>query len=343
MLNKFLISVWQQPPASLAKWAGRGINTLLDLQHGADRAQTLAAAEQAGIGCIIEPDAANPIKDVGRPGLFGFLQKPDEPENPGHVPTLDATGRKDYLAAAATWKKRYDALDVFPSIKVVGNFNGMILTAARDSIDMSKPPAERVVVKPEYQKFMEACDIVSADWHVINAARTPDKIVPLYRKMMSRLRDWSGGKLMMAFVECAYQQRPEHGRVPVATEMRAEIWSAIILGACGICYFPAKNEGGYIADNTPTDLVAEMTAQNDLIKKAEPWLLGGERTMRVESDVELGATWRLADGTEMTADVRWKDGKWECIVSVPDQTAALRAENARLKQKLANIRTIAAE
>ena len=331
-----LIGVFQQPAQSLAKWFGRGVNTLFDVAEGHDRAATLNAASALGMKAMVSPAPTNPGSEVSHPAFLGWVM-PDEPENWPHVPK-DALGNRDFPKAVVDYVKKYTALKaIAPNVSVFGNFNGSAVTSAQ--LAYNKPTlVDRNILIGEYKDIFKGADWLGGDWYVRNTGRSPDQIGSLTRKMINLMRAWSGGKPMLVFIECGLQGLNKTGAAaPTPAEMRANIWISLILGACGIIYFPAQVGGGFKFDVTPTDLVAEMVLQNQQIKQAEPWLLGGQRTMRVETDLEFGATWRLQDGTEMTADVQWNSAgnKWESVISIPDQTGTLKERLKLAESRLA--------
>lgn len=345
----FVIGVWQQPASSFQKWKTRGCNTLVDFPLGADRKPlstsdrqaAFAVADEIGFRIICDPDPDDYRRDVGHLSLLAWMQKPDEPENWEHVKYKDAAGTRDFVRATADWFSRRSTLNgLAPSVPLFGNFNGTVLTSAWETWPANKPLSERNIIIPEYRLFMSQCDWVSADWHVINFARSPDQIVPLYRKMVERLRDFSGGKRVMAFIEASHQGLAKFptGRAPTRAEMRAEIWTAIICGATGITYFPAKVEGGYVADAMTADLIAEMGWNNIAIASAQEWILNYPRSFTASGDGKnIVSTWKDSSGMGVTANVFWNPAlnTWDTALSIPSELDALRNENKSLKSALA--------
>jgi FtsZ-binding cell division protein ZapB len=328
-LDTVLIGVYEQPATSLQKWADRGINTLVGIAQGQNRLDAFNAATNAKIRVLAAPDPV-PAIDVSIPAFLGWNQ-PDEPENQNHVPNLD------YNAAAEVYVKRFLTLKAAnakaANTPIFGNFNGMVLTAAREA-----PPAVGTwtnIVGPQYRRFFEGVDWLCADWYVRNSGRTPDRILPLISAMMQRLNDWSFGKPSMAFIECSFQGRTEVGSsAPTPSEMRATIWTSLIFGAKGIVYFPAKVGGGFKFDNTTPEIVEEMKRCNSELKLATPYILNGVRTI-TNGAGSASAIWKDSVGRSISASVKFdsvsKTWTTEVDLSALTDVEIAKAEILKLK------------
>ena len=140
---------------------------------------------------------------------------------------------------------------------------------------------DRLKPAPLYKTQMaKAADIVSSDFYPVSVWNRPEWIdfsKPLDPKdnynatgkrlnpgtAIDVLRPWAGGKQQMAYIETSWQGPfPTAAAVGVTpSQLRGEVWDAIIHGAKGITYFPQQVAGGNITDATPANVAAEITRQ----------------------------------------------------------------------------------
>jgi len=248
----FIIGVWYQPTGSFPTWKQRGINTLVGYESESNRTNMddwTGTAVDNRLFMIRQPHA-HIQDDVEEPYLLAWLHH-DEPDI--RKPPTDP----DELAAAyAEWKKADAKKPVF-------------LNVSGGNVLFNRVPEET------YRAYFKSADWVGNDFYPVSGWDNP-KLIPKVGQIVDTLRDWSGGKPQLAFIESA----PEHlawtpRDTPGVTpdQMRGEIWDAVIHGVRGIVYFPQQIGGGFQYDNTPPEVVAEMIRQNRLLAEYAPILM----------------------------------------------------------------------
>jgi hypothetical protein len=109
---------------------------------------------------------------------------------------------------------------------------------------------------------------VAQDVYPVTGWNQP-KLLGVVGAATGTLSSWSN-KPTFAYIETSNQRlfsnsAPEtFERGPTPSEVRAEVWDAIIHGARGIMYFP-QSFNGFRYDATPIDVAAEMSRQNAAI------------------------------------------------------------------------------
>src|SRR5205085_6412266 len=131
--------------------------------------------------------------------------------------------------------------------------------------------------KADYQAMAAGADWVAQDIYPVTGWNSPNDL-KMVGRATSTLRNWVNPNVpTFAYIETSNQRlfagtNPEWGvRGPTPSEMRFEIWDALVHGAKGIMYFP-QSFNGFRFDATPVDLVAEMTKQNTIISSLAPVL-----------------------------------------------------------------------
>ena len=299
----FPVGVFLQPSSSFDIWKSRGVNTVVDFfpdpglsvpQQQDALNQWNTAAVQRGLYMIRAP-RANAVLDVNEKNLLAWSQ-PDEPDFKNIDPAV--------LTATYAALKKVD-----PQRPVYLNVAGSKVMTPSYAGDGTR-----------YKNFAKSADWVANDIYPITAWNHPEWIdfskplnpYDMYNGTGKRLnpgtvidvlRTWSGGKRQMAYIETSWQDLtgPVAGSRGVTPgELRGEVWDAIIHGAKGLTYFPQRvGQTVFSHDNTPANVVAEMTTQDALIKSLGAVLNSGndatDNTVTLNNPL-LEGTWREYGG-----------------------------------------------
>lgn len=286
----FPIGVFAQPQESFAKWKGRGINTILENPSGSDRVSWDSAARSAGLRVIRRPlYENNPAADIGNTNLLAWSHY-DEPDAAGRIFTWTPMFETTY----ASWRS------IDPTRTIFINFAGPDL-----SYFCSHTDTYSTNYASYYPRLIATADWIANDlypcagWlNTDHAPRRGDVTLigePIrILKTDARLRTT---KPQFCFIETS---EIEYGNVagarcPTASEVRAEIWYAIICGVRGLFYFPAVvGVNGFQFDGTPAAIVTEMTNQNATVTQLAPVLQGtvNPPEIGVTAASPLAAGWR---------------------------------------------------
>lgn len=240
-LDFFPIGVWHQPIRSFDEWKQRGINTLVGYEKQSETVsleQWNAEAQKRGFYMVRQP-REKMREDVKEKRLLAWLWT-DEPDLKGIKP-------RKLEKVYAKWKK------ADPNRPVFVNYSGGAVLGWQGN------PGEKV-----YRRFMKSTDWVGSDIYPVTGWNKPGEL-DAPGEVVERLSDWSGGKPQWAFIETGDQELwwlPSDAPGPTADQMRAQIWHSIIAGAKGIVYFTMQIGQPFEFDNTPWNVIQEMTRQN---------------------------------------------------------------------------------
>lgn len=266
----FPIGVWVPPVTDFAKWKDRGVNTVVEVPQGHDVERWTAEARRQGLRMIRAP-RPRPEDDLREELLLAWLL-PDEPELKRAPP--------------ASLLDSYQALKAVDSGRpVMVNFSGGYVLGLQRSCNASC-----------YRAYVAAADWISNDVYPVTGWDRADALQWVGRAITT-LRPLSADRPQFAFIETSDQGLDDgrNARGVTPSELRAEIWSAIIAGARGIWYFPpAFNPFQF--DATPPDVVAELTRQNAMITSLAAVLQGeiNPRSIGARVQAPLQVTWRTS-------------------------------------------------
>ena len=262
--DAFPIAVWLQDPKNASRYQNAGINLYVGLWQGPTEAQ-LATLKAAGMPVICGQNAVG-LAHKNDPTIVAWMHD-DEPDNA--QPAIDpATGKqdgwgpcvpppkivKDYGALRAADPTRPIMLNLGCGVAYdewIGRGSGASLS--------------------DYDTYVKGCDIVSFDVYPVAGVGMPDKLwyVP---KGVDRLVKWTGGKKpVWSCIECTNFD----GKAgPTPSQVRSEVWMAIIHGANGLIYFvhqfkPTFDETALLDD---PQMLSEVTSINKQIRNLTPVL-----------------------------------------------------------------------
>jgi hypothetical protein len=277
----FIIGVFQQPTSSFDVWRSRGVNTLVgyEAESGSRRISNhdwTEAAAAKGFYYIRQP--SNDLEaDARDPNLLAWMQD-DEPDV--KKPPTDPSVLKEKYAA---WKK------AGPNVPVLVNFSGGNVLGGK-------------IDRATYVEYMKAADWVGNDFYAVTGYNRPDWLWKV-GAAVDRLREWSGGKPQLAFIETSAQRlswTPRTTRGVAPAEFRAEVWDAVIHGAHGVVYFPQQIGEGFKYDTTPTRVAVEMALQNRRLAELSEVLVGEHNPamdgVKPQADAPIEIAWRVREG-----------------------------------------------
>jgi hypothetical protein len=274
---RFVVGVYSQPPDAFEVWRLRGINTLVGYESRGEaisNKQWSDAAAAKGFYYLRKP-GEDLEADARDPNLLGWMHD-DEPDV--RKPPTDPKRLQDDYAA---WKQAAPQLPVFV------NFSGGNVLGGK-------------VSKTLYLEYLKAADWVGNDFYPVTGYNRPDWLWKI-GAAVDTLRDWSGGKPQLAFIETSAQRlswTPRTTRGVSADELRAEIWHAVIHGAVGIVYFPQQIGEGFHYDATPSKVALEMALQNKRLREMDEVLASpanpAGHSISSASPIEIG--WRVSGG-----------------------------------------------
>jgi len=232
----FPIGVWVPPVGDFAKWRARGVNTVFGVPQGNDVAAWSNGAVSAGLLQMREP--VWPLSgEAGLPSVTAWAQ-PDEPD--GIFTQTSYAVLQDRYRAMKAARPSTPVL-----VNLVGDLNQYDLVTGESGAAW-------------YAKYIAAADWIAADKYPVNACQPLSRI----GQMVDTLRAWAGPKPVFAGLETNDYDTTDGCPAITADQMRGEIWTAIIHGVRGIYYFPERITPGFLFDNTPAAVAAELTVQN---------------------------------------------------------------------------------
>jgi len=262
----FPIGVWLQGPENAAKYQAAGINFYVGLWKGPTEEQ-LAALKAAHMPVICEQNAVG-LAHKDDPTIMGWMHM-DEPDNAQPI-TDPATGKQGYgpcvpPARIITDYAKLHAAD--PTRPILLNLGEGV--ANDEWIGRGSGAA-----LSDYAQYVQGSDIVSFDVYPVAGLGKPDGENYLWYvpKGVSRLVGWTGGrKPVWNCIECTHIGSDQQA---TPSQVRSEVWMALIHGSRGIVYFvhefkPKFSEWALL-DDAP--MLAAVTEINKQIQTLAPVL-----------------------------------------------------------------------
>jgi Zn ribbon nucleic-acid-binding protein len=126
----------------------------------------------------------------------------------------------------------------------------------------------------DYAAYLKGCDIASFDIYPANhESKAVGGNLWFVARGVERLRTWTGDqKPIWACIECTHIRKSGHK--PTPTEVRAEVWMALIHRADGLIYFVHQFEPKFIEAALLEDskMLATVTGLNQQITELAPVL-----------------------------------------------------------------------
>ena len=256
----FPIAVWLQDPRNAGEYLAAGFNTYVGLWQGPTEGQ-LAALKSAGMKVFCEQNAIA-LNHLGDPTIIGWMHG-DEPDNAQAI-----SGSKGYgpPIPADTIVQDYQRIRTAdPSRPVMLNLGQGV------AWDGWHGRGVRTNHPEDYPEYIRGCDIVSFDIYPV-AHSHPQVTGKLWyvAQGVERLVKWSAGqKAVWNCIECT---RIQSKNKATPSQVRSEVWMALIHGSRGLIYFvhewqPRFDEAALLHD---PEMLREVTAINRQITELAP-------------------------------------------------------------------------
>ncbi len=261
--SHFPIAVWLQSPRNAARFQAAGINLYVGLWRGPTEAQ-LAELKKANMPVICDQNAVG-LAHVNDPLIAAWMHG-DEPDNaqplPGGKgygpPILPEVIVEDYHRLRKADASRPVLLNLGQGV-AYDNYIGR--GVRRNKME-------------DYPQYVKGCDIVSFDiYPVVHEKPEIQGKLEYVARGVERLVQWTEGKKpAWNCIECT--DIDGTGRKATPSQVRSEVWMALIRGSRGIIYFvhqfkPDFKEAALLSD---PEMLAGVTAINKQIRDLAPVL-----------------------------------------------------------------------
>jgi hypothetical protein len=277
--DRIPIAVWLQDPSRAQRYKAIGINLYVGLWAGPKEDQ-LTALEKAGMPVICSQNA-EALLPRWKSLVLGFMQN-DEPDNAQEI-----RGGKGYGPPITPEKivERYEKMKSADPRPVLLNLGQGVAYDNYIGRGVRRNHLE------DYPLYVNGGDVVSFDIYptVNESAEVAGKLWYVGRGV-ERLVKWTDGKRpVWSCIECTHVGNPKVK--PTPTQVRAEVWMALIHGARGIIYFahqfqPKFIEAGLLADAEMAEAVKQINAQ---VQEVAPALLSAPPARQATVEAEAGA------------------------------------------------------
>lgn len=258
----FPLGVWLQDPINATRYRDAGINTFVGLWQGPTDAQ-LDALKQNGLLVICAQNETALRR--GDTNIVAWMHN-DEPDN-----AQSRGARFGFGSPIAPEKVVAD----YQHLKAADPGRPVLLNLGQGvAWDDWYGRGRRNNHPEDYPEYLKGCDIASFDIYPANhGSKAVAGNLWYVAHGVERLRQWTGGqKPVWACIECTHIA--ESGRKPTPSEVRSEVWMALIHGARGLIYFvhqfkPKFIEAALLEDS---EMLAAVTALNQQITALAPVL-----------------------------------------------------------------------
>jgi len=262
----FPIAVWLQDPQNAARYRQAGISLYIGLWQGPTEAQ-LAALRAAHMPVICAQNAVG-LTHRSDPTIVGWMHQ-DEPDNAQPV-TDPKTGKTSYGPCV-------------PPAKIIAEYNRLraadptrpiLLNLGQGVADDAWIGRGSGASLNDYPAYARGSDIASFDIYPV-AGLGPDGVNKLWfvPKGVDRLIGWTANqKPVWTCIECTHIGDAKAQATP--SQVRAEVWMALIHGARGLVYFVHQFQPQFdehaLLDDPP--MLAAVTAINRQVHDLAPVL-----------------------------------------------------------------------
>ena len=251
--NYFPIAVWLQNPNDAAAYKEGGINLYVGLWQGPTEAQ-LTTLNAAGMSVMCSQNSVG-LNHISDSIIVGWTQQ-DEPDNA----QADGSGGYDPCIDPAIIVNNYKTIQQNdPSRPVYLNLGQGV--SYIDWVGRGTCTSDTLL----YPEYIEGCDIVSFDIYPVTSKydliRNNLWYVP---QGIDNLRRWSGdSKPVWCWIETTHINSENN---PNPSQVKAEVWMALIHGAKGFGYFchewvPEFNANALFDDPVMFPAVTKINSQ----------------------------------------------------------------------------------
>jgi hypothetical protein len=318
----FPLGVWLQNPANAQPYKDLGINMFMGLWEGPTD-QQLADLQAAGLAAVAAQNATG-LARAGAP-VVSWMHDGESPDNAQPLPEGGYGPCREPRAVRATYAAMAEADRTRPVVLSLGP--GIALD---DWVGRGSACAGRLDMYPDY---LEGADIAGFHIYPVNSddPALQDKLW-LVATAVDRLRAWSRyRKIVWATIETTAYADP--ARKPSPTEIKAQVWMALVHGAMGIVYYvhvfePEFIEAGLLADPTTRDAVRDMNLQIRALAPVlnTPPLVGIASLTSSDVRVPIDFVVKRQGGATYLFAVAMRAGEARATVSLPGMSRGAVAE-----------------
>lgn len=225
------IAVWAQDPANAIAYKESGINMFISIHGGLDQTK-LDLLKAAGMRVIAHQNSFG-LTQLHEPLIYAWMHG-DEPDNA----QPSASGNK--------WEPCLDPADIirdYQAIKKKDPSRPVYLNVGRgvahtDWVGRGVCRGRTDMYKVANNGYLKGCDIASFDIYPVNSREEEVKGQLWYvAKGIDNLREWSNySKPAWCWIETT-RISEKSDRKPTPSEVRSQVWMALIHGAKGFGYF----------------------------------------------------------------------------------------------------------
>ena len=251
--NYFPIAVWLQDPSDAAAYKKGGINLYIGLWQGPTEDQ-LAILRAAGMPVLCRQNSVG-LDHLNDSIIVGWIQQ-DEPDNA----QADGSGGYDPCLDPAIIVNIYKTIQQNDPTRPVYLNRGQGVSYI-DWVGRGTCRADTL----SYPEYIEGCDIISYDIYPVTSRYELIRNNLWYvAQGIDNLRRWSGDKKpVWCWIETTHINSQNK---PTPSQVKAEVWMALIHGAKGFGYFchewvPESNANALLDDPVMFPAVSEINAQ----------------------------------------------------------------------------------
>jgi hypothetical protein len=256
----FPIAVWVQSPSNAAAYKANGINMFIGMWGGLDQ-KKLNDLKEADVKVICEQDSFG-LSHLNESAIYGWMHG-DEPDNAQmnrktrkYDPCVDPA---IIIKSYGEIKKNDPSRPVYINLgQGVSYLNYIGRGECRGDIDKYKISSNG---------YLKGCDIASFNIYPVNNRDAESQNNLWYvPKGIDSLISWSNNsKPVWCWIECT-KIAERNPRKPTTSEVKSEVWMALIHGAKGFGYFchsfvPPEDEAALLHDTIMLKAVKAINNQ----------------------------------------------------------------------------------
>jgi hypothetical protein len=256
----FPIAVWVQSPSNAAAYKANGINMFIGMWGGLDQ-KKLNDLKEADVKVICEQDSFG-LSHLNESAIYGWMHG-DEPDN---AQMNRKTRKYDPCVDPAIIIKSYGEIKKNdPSRPVYINLGQGV--SYLNYIGRGECRGDIDKYKISTNGYLKGCDIASFDIYPVNNRDAESQNNLWYvPKGIDSLISWSNNsKPVWCWIECT-KIAERNPRKPTTSEVKSEVWMALIHGAKGFGYFchsfvPPEDEAALLHDTIMLKAVKAINNQ----------------------------------------------------------------------------------
>ena len=275
----FPIAVWAQDPSQAAAYKENGINMFISIHNGLDETK-LNQLRNAKMKVICHQNNFG-LTQLNEPLIYGWMHG-DEPDNAQASKT--EKGKYDPCRDPAIIISDYEKIKKNdPSRPVYINLGRGV--AATNWVGRGVCRGKTEMYKVSNNGYLRGCDIASFDIYPVNSREEEIEGNLWYvAKGIDNLREWSNHeKPVWCWIETTNisdsRQVSARDRKPTPSEVKSEVWMALVHGAKGFGYFchsfvPPMDPAALLHDR---EMIAAVKKINEQVTALAP-VLNSENT-----------------------------------------------------------------